>query len=130
MAHSTPTQSVAELNGNLHPGAGVNHRAGEANSLMNEVPPAKEAWTDHVTGSIHTTNPSKFWRLLRSLSSKCTNPLPTNPLATHKIYRKIHKRHKLDQDFRPFDERQVHDAIKTASNSTVTGPEKMTNLHL
>ena len=122
---------------------------------------ALKTWTEHVTSCNHTTNPSKFFRLLRSLSGKSTNPPPNQPInfdnkpytkasaiasrftkqftcikthrqdpATRKIYRKIHKRHKLDPDFRPFNERQVQEAIKTASNSTATGPDDMSNLHL
>ena len=117
--------------------------------------------TEHVTSCNHTTNPSKLWRLLRSLSGTFTNPPPNKHInfdnkpyikasaivsritkqfkcmkthwhdtAASKIYRKIHRRRKLALDFLPSDERQVHDANKTASNSTATAPDTMTNLHL
>ena len=49
---------------------------------------------------------------------------------TRKIIRKIHKTHKLDPEFRPFSPEDVQRAITRLKNSTATGPDEITALHL
>ena len=122
---------------------------------------ALKTWTDHVTSCSHTTNTKKFWRLLRSLSGKSTNPPPNQPInfahktltksssiasrftkqftsikthqqdpSTRKTCRKLRKVHKLDLNSHPFNDEQVLAAIKSSSNSTATGPDNITSIHL
>ena len=50
--------------------------------------------------------------------------------STRKIMRNLHQKHKLDPSFRPFTEDQVSVAIRKPRNSTATGPDNLTSLHL
>ena len=122
---------------------------------------ALKTWTEHISTCSHTTNTKKFWRLLRSLSGKRTDPPPNQPInfsqktltksssiasrftkqftclkphqhnpTTRKILRQLHKKHKLDPNFQPFTVEQVAAAIRSCSNSTATGPDNITSVHL
>jgi hypothetical protein len=44
--------------------------------------------------------------------------------------RDLRRKHKLDQDFNPFNNKATLDAITLANNSTATGPDGLTSLHL
>ena len=49
---------------------------------------------------------------------------------TRRVIRNLRHKHKLDPEFNPFTNTQTQDAIKQASNSTATGPDGLTSLHL
>ena len=44
--------------------------------------------------------------------------------------RSLRKRHRPNKDFTPFKDEEIYEAIKHSSNSTATGPDGITSLHL
>ena len=50
--------------------------------------------------------------------------------STRKIMRDLRRKHKLDPSFTPFTQDQVSTAIRKSKNSTATGPDNLTSLHL
>jgi hypothetical protein len=52
-----------------------------------------------------------------------------NP-QSRKVIRHMRLKHKLDSKFNPFTETTTSDAIKASRNSTATGPNGLTSLHL
>jgi hypothetical protein len=96
--------------------------------------------------------PKKFWSLLWGLFGKrpisfgkdtltapsriaegfirqyvlhpCSDPL------TWRIRRKLYKSHPLDHNFSPFTPAKTEEVIRASKNSTATGPDGLTSLHL
>ena len=66
----------------------------------------------------------KFCRQYTSVGTHRQNP------ETRRVIRNIRHKHKLVSDFNPFTVASTSDAIKAASNSTATGPDGLTSLHL
>jgi hypothetical protein len=55
--------------------------------------------------------------------------LKSDPL-TRKVLRKLHKAHSIDHSFTPFTVAMTNESILRSSNSTTTGPDGLTSLHL
>ena len=66
----------------------------------------------------------RFNKQFTSIEPHCQDP------CTRRIIRKIHSQHKLDQNFSPFTPEAVAKAIRKSRNSTATGPDNTTILHL
>ena len=120
---------------------------------------SRQIWREKVESSGHHLDSSKFWGLLRNLSGKRPTLPPNQPInfgtrafsghksiakgfirqfvstprsskLTRRFYRQIHRNHTLDHGYSHFSTSQVEEAIKSASNSTATGPDGLTSLHL
>jgi hypothetical protein len=49
---------------------------------------------------------------------------------THRVMRNLKSKHILDHEFSPFTDAMTTDAIKSSENSTATGPDGLTSIHL
>jgi hypothetical protein len=67
--------------------------------------------------------------IAEKFNSQFVLPLWSNPHA-RKTHRNILRDHVLDHDYSPFTAKLTEDAIRQASSSTATGPDKLTTLHL
>jgi hypothetical protein len=116
-------------------------------------------WRDKVHSAGSRPDPSKCWSLLRGLSGKKTFVSPNQPISfrsssfsnpnliseqfirqyvprpksdpqTRHVLRQLHRAHPLDNNFSPFTLALTEEAILRSSNSTATGPDGLTALHL
>jgi hypothetical protein len=112
-----------------------------------------------VHSSRSRLDPSKCWSLLRSLSGKKKFVPPNQPInfgsetlsklkeiaekfirqfipkpksspRSRLILRHLHKDHPIDHEYVPFTAAMTTDALAKFSNSTATGPDGLTLLHL
>jgi hypothetical protein len=119
----------------------------------------RDPWREKVHSSGSPPDPAKCWSLLRSLSGKKTIVPPNQPISfgsatlskpkdiaekfirqfvpgpksslrSRLILRQLHKTHPLDHEYMPFTTAMVTEALAKSSNSTATGPEGLTSLHL
>ena len=120
----------------------------------------EKTWKEKVEDTNAGNNPGKYYNLLRGLSGKRNRPPPNQPIhfkgkpRTHaagiangfihqypslrrhrqdplnrRTTRKIRKR-RLDYEFSPFSSDDVKSAIDSSSNSSASGPDGLTHLHL
>jgi hypothetical protein len=116
-------------------------------------------WRDNVKEAGSRPDPSKCWFLLRGLSGKKTFVPPNQPISfgnasfsnsakiseqfirqfvpspkldplTRLVQRKLHLSHQLDHTFSSFTPALTEEAIMKSNNSTATGPDGLTALHL
>jgi hypothetical protein len=57
-------------------------------------------------------------------------PKPKYSVRSRLIQRQLHKTHPLDHEFMPFTAAMTTEAIACSNNSTTTGPDGLTSLHL
>ena len=72
----------------------------------------------------HSSIARKFNKQFSSVSTHRQDP------NSRRVIRNIHRRHKLDPHFTPFTPNQVVATIRLCRNSTATGPDGITILHL
>ena len=74
---------------------------------------------------------TKHGAIAKRFNSQYTNiKLHTSNKVTRVVQRNLHNLHKLNDHFRPFTSADTLEAIKSSSNSTATGPDGLTILHL
>ena len=79
---------------------------------------------NHCTCTKPSAIANRFNKAFTTTSTHKHNP------ESRKVIRSIHKTHKLDNSFEPFSNSEVSEAIKNSRNSTATGPDNLTILHL
>jgi len=69
--------------------------------------------------------------IAKAFTKQFTNIAPhRQDPAMRRLMREVHRLHRLDSSFRPFDVRGVSQAIRKAGSSTASGPDGLTILHL
>ena len=84
----------------------------------------QDQWRSLLESSDRATDPKRYWSLLRKLGGRSSIP-PLNISITFdgkRFLRKLHRHHRVDPSYRPFDERGVAAAIRKSGSSTVHGP--------
>jgi hypothetical protein len=78
-------------------------------------------------GKIHTKAPAIATSFCKLFTSTVWHKSDCN---TRKIMRSLRAKHKLDSNFRPFTLLATCDAINASKNSSATGPDGLTAIHL